>query len=213
MTKKNFPLLVVSAFALCLCGCTGPAGTQSAPSVAPMPGKALIVFVRPPADVTIIDFGRVPVFEAKNSDSVPEIDGKDSEAEIIGTLPVRTMVAYHVDPGRHLFMAVGQSANFIAADVLPNKTYYVLVLARPGKFRAVFSLKAVDKQEQESKEFQEIIASSSWIVKTPEAASYAASNISSIRSRQLEGYRTWIQKPESERPLLLPNDGVDARPR
>jgi hypothetical protein len=97
--------------------------------------------------------------------------------------------------------------------VLPNKTYYVSVLARPGKFRAVLSLKAVDKQEQESKDFREIIASSSWIVKTPEAVSYATSNMSSIRSRQLEGYRIWIQKPESERQRLLPDHGADARPQ
>jgi len=76
-----------------------------------MPGKALIVFVRPPSYITILDFGRVPVFKAQNSDSVPEKVGKDSEPEIVGIFPIRTMIAYHVDPGRHLFMVVGENAD------------------------------------------------------------------------------------------------------
>ena len=178
-----------------------------------MPGEALVVFVRPPAYITIIDYGRIPVFEAKKSDSVTETVGKESEPEIIGILPVRTMVAYHVDPGRHLFMVLGQFADFMTADVLPNRTYYVFALARPGKFRALYSLKAVDKQEQGSKDFKEIIASFKWVVKTPEALNYAASNMAAIRSRQDESYRVWIQKAESERPRLLPDDGVDPQSR
>src|SRR6266850_1603642 len=206
-------LLIASAFGLCLYGCAGPTErgeTQVRPSVAPMPGQALIVFVRPSSYITLVDSARAPVFKAKNSDSAPEAVGKDSEPEIIGILNARTMVAYHVDPGRHLFVVVGgESADFMTADVLPNRTYYVLVLARPGKFRAVFSFKAVDKQEQGSKDFKEIIASSRWVVKTSEGVSYATSNMSSIRSKQLEGYRIWIQKPESERPRLLPDYGAN----
>ena len=216
MTKTNSlsSLLIVSAFGLCLYGCAGPTERGAAsPPVVPMPGKALVVFVRPPAYITIIDYGRIPVFEAKKSDSVTETAGKDSEPEIIGILPVRTMVAYHVDPGRHLFMVLGQFADFMTADVLPNRTYYVFALARPGKFRALYSLKAVDKQEQGSKDFKEIIASFKWVVKTPEALNYAASNMAAIRSRQDESYRVWIQKAESERPRLLPDDGVDPQSR
>jgi hypothetical protein len=176
-----------------------------------MAEKALIVFVRPPSGVTIVDYARAPVFRAKNSDSAPETVGKDSEPEIIGILNAGTMVAYHVDPGRHLFVVVGgEDADFIIADVLPNRTYYVLVLARPGRFRVLFSLKAVGKQEQRSKDFKETIGSSRWVVKTPEALNYAAANMPSIRSRQYESYLLWTQKTESERSRLLPDDGVSS---
>jgi hypothetical protein len=159
--------------------------------------------------VTLVDYARAPVFRAKNSDSAPDVAGKDSEPEIIGILSAGTMVAYQADPGRHLFVVVGgEDADFISADVLPNRTYYVLVSARPGKFRVLFSLKAVGKQEQRSKDFKETIGSSRWVVKTPEALNYAASNMPSIRSRQYESYLHWTQRPESERPRLLPDYGT-----
>jgi len=102
----------------------------------------------------------------------------------------------------------GENADFMTADVLPNKTYYVLILARPGRFRVLFSFKAVDKQEQGSKDFKEIIASSTWVAKTAETLDYAASNMRSIRSRQSQNYRQWTQKAESQRPRLLPEDGT-----
>jgi len=174
-----------------------------------MPGKALIVFVRPPTYVTLVDYGQAPVFKTKNSDSALKTGGKDAEPEIIGILNAKTMIAYHVDPGRHLFTVVGgENADFMTADVLPNKTYYVLILARPGRFRVLFSFKAVDKQEQGSKDFKEIIASSTWVAKTAETLDYAASNMRSIRSRQSQNYRQWTQKAESQRPRLLPEDGT-----
>jgi len=174
-----------------------------------MPGKALIVFVRPPTYVTLVDHARAPVFEAKNSEPTPETAGRDSELEIIGILNAKTMTAYQIEPGRHLFMVVGgENADFMTADVLQNRTYYVLILARPGKFRVRFSFKTADKQEQGSKDFKEIIASSTLVAKATESLDYAASNMRSIRSRQYQNYRQWTQKPESERPRLLPDDGT-----
>jgi len=198
--------------ALGLYGCGGTPERSEAPlsaTIAPLAGKALIVFVRPPTGITLVDYAQAPVFNAKNRDSAPETVGKDSEPEIIGILNAKKMVAYHVDPGRHLFMVVGgENADFMTAEVLPNRTYYVLVLARPGKFRVLFSFKAVDKQEQGSKDFKEILASSAWVVKTTEALNYAASNMSAIRSRQNENYRLWTQRRESERERLLPDYGT-----
>src|SRR5258708_18999007 len=213
MVKTNplYSLLVMCALELFLYGCGGTPERNDTPlsaTVTPLAGKALIVFVRPLSYITIIDYPRAPVFEAKYAESAPETVGKDSEPEIVAILPVKTMVAYHVDPGRHLFMAVGESADFMTAEVLPNRTYYVLVLARPGKHAPLYSFKAVDKQEQGSKDFKEVIASSRWVVKTPEALSYAASNMPVIRSRQYESYRLWIQKAESKKPRLLPDYGT-----
>ncbi len=214
MTRTNFfrSFLILSVFGLCLHGCAGlteRGGAQLRPTVTPMPGKALIVFVRPPTYITLVDSARAPVFEARNSESAPETGGKDSKPEIIGILNAKTMTAYQIEPGRHLFMVVGgENADFMTADVLPDRTYYVLILARPGKFRVRFSFKTADKQEQGSKDFKEIIASSTLVAKTTEALDYAASNMRSIRSRQYQNYRQWTQKPESERPRLLPDDGA-----
>jgi len=214
MPEKNFlrSFLILSAFGLCLYGCVGPTergGAQPSPTVTPVPGKALIVFVRPRTYITLVDSARAPVFKANIGGLVPEAVGVDSDPEIIGIVNAKTMAAYQIEPGEHLFMVVGgENADFMTADVLPNKTYYVLILARPGRFRVLFSFKAVDKQEQGSKDFKEIIASSTWVAKTAETLDYAASNMRSIRSRQSQNYRQWTQKAESQRPRLLPEDGT-----
>src|SRR5437899_12074868 len=112
MTRTNFfrSFLILSVFGLCLHGCAGlteRGGAQLGPTVTPMPGKALIVFVRPPTYITLVDSARAPVFEATNSEPAPETAGKDSKPEIIGILNAKTMVAYQIEAGRHLFMLVG----------------------------------------------------------------------------------------------------------
>src|SRR5437667_2922056 len=94
MTRTNFfrSFLILSVFGLCLHGCAGlteRGGAQLGPTVTPMPGKALIVFFRPPTYITLVDSARAPVFEARNSESAPETGGKDSKPEIINRDPQR----------------------------------------------------------------------------------------------------------------------------
>ena len=207
MTKSNSPqsLLIFSVFSMCLYGYGGHIGFikdahSATVTVTPMEGKALIVFVRAPSsDVTSLDYRRSPVFEITNSKSEPEL---------VGILPVKTKIAYQIDPGKHLFMVVGEIAEFMTAEVLPNSTYYVLVLARLGNRAAIYSLKAIDKREQISKDFKELIDSSKWVENTPVSLNWASSNMASVRSAQSASYSRWAQRPESERPHLLPDDGT-----
>ena len=206
MTKTSALHQVVFAAVLSLCGYSGhikfiqDAHAASATQT-PIEGKALIVFVRTSSDATQLNYLSSPVFEIKNGSSEPEL---------VGILREKTKIAYPLDPGKHLFMAVDEIADFMTAEVLPNMTYYVLVLARPGNRRPIYSLKAVDKREQNSKEFRELIASSKWVEKTADSLNWAAkmSNKVAIASKQQRDYEPWISKPESERSRLLPNDGV-----
>lgn len=204
MTKTSalHHLLVVFAAVLSLCGYGGHIEFiqyAHAASATPMEGKALIVFVRTSSDVTQLNYRSSPVFEIKNINSDPEL---------VGILREKTKIAYQVDPGKHLFMAVDEIAEFMTADILPNMTYYVLVLARPGNRMPIYSLKAVDKREQNSKEFRELIASSKWVEKTSDSLNWAFKNRLAITFKQARDYEPWISKPESERSRLLPNDGV-----
>jgi hypothetical protein len=57
----------------------------------------------------------------------------------IGTVSGGTHVAYQATPGTHLFMVVGESADFMSAELLPGKTYYAGVHARMGVWKARFS--------------------------------------------------------------------------
>ncbi|HEY6721712.1 MAG TPA: hypothetical protein VI363_08755, partial [Burkholderiales bacterium] len=161
---------------------------------------ALIVFIRPPMDVTILDYGRAPVFKVNGGDS----EGNGADLEILGLLPVKTKLAYQADPGKYLFMSVGKNADFIAAEVLPDRTYYISILARSG----VYPLKPADRQEQGSDEFRERLASAKWTTKGPDALTYAASRMTEIRARHIAGYRIWAQKGAAENPRLLPEHGA-----
>ncbi len=212
MVKSASLCFLVCALELMLHGCGGtPERSEARPSAAvtPWPGKALVVFVRPPSGLTFVDYARAPVFRAQSAELVLDPVEKNSEPEIVGILPANTKIAYQIDPGKHLFMAVGEGADFMAANVLANRIYYAVVLAQPGKGgRPHYSFKAVDRQEQGSKDFKELLEAARWVVKTRESLSYAASNMAAIKIKQYDGHRFWIQTTESERPNLLPDYGT-----
>jgi hypothetical protein len=201
--------LVIPAIAAAFLGLTGSglfvrAAYSASPDVAPMQGKALIVFVRDlSSDASSVDYRRSPLFT---------LTGSDLKPEAIGILSARTKLAYHADPGKHLFMIVGENADFMAAEVLPNRTYHVLVSARVGNRAALFTFKAVDRQAGDAKDFDELLASSKWIENRQASVGWAASNMSTVMSKQHEYYKPWTQKPDSQRARLLPQQGTGGRP-
>ena len=131
MAKTDFfgPELRMLAIALFMLGVLGPnyfvqKAYSASPTVTPTQGKALIIFVRDfSSDASLVDYRHSPVFEIKSDNSEPNL---------VGNLSVKTKIRYEVDPGKHLFMVVGENTDFMTADVLPNRAYHVLVLARLG---------------------------------------------------------------------------------
>lgn len=85
----------------------------------PMPGKALIIFLRPSRD-----FG--------DSTTALLYDGD----RFIGNSTARTYVPYQTEPGKHLFMASDDSrelVDFMEAEFSAGKTYYAIVEYRVDK--------------------------------------------------------------------------------
>jgi len=70
---------------------------------------------------------------------------KNDNPELVALVANKTKVAYEVDPGRRLFMVVSESADYMSADLAPNRTYYALVTPRFGIVRERFSLAPVNK--------------------------------------------------------------------
>ena len=201
--RSVFLYILIIMGALLLYGCGGAprrSAAQPSTTVGPLPGKALVVFVRTlSSDATSVDYRRSPVFEIRSGASAPEL---------AGILPVRTMLAYQTDPGKHLFMVVGENADFMTAEVLPNATYYVLVTGRVATRTAFYALRPVTRREQNSNEFRELVASSRWVERTTEWDAWAIANRGFVTSRQSESYRVWARKAESEKQPLRPDDGV-----
>lgn len=159
----------------------------------PEEGRAMIVFMRPHT----LGFGiQSSVFEIK-----------DENPSLVGIVAAKTKVSYQLEPGGHLFMVVGESADFMSADLLPNKTYYALVTPRMGVWKARFSLYPVNEEELNSSKFGEWFEACKWVEKSPDSDKWAMDNMNSIKSKHQSYYTKWMDKDPKGRPKLLPQDG------
>jgi hypothetical protein len=161
--------------------------------VAPAPGKAAVVFLRPSGLGFAIQSS---VFEVKDNGSL-----------LVGIVAAKAKVAYQVEPGKRLFMVIGENADFMTADLVPNKTYYVLVSPRMGLWKARFGLEPVRGKELDSLEFRNSLVECKWVEKTGASENWARGNMASIESKRNDFYPDWVKQPESERPHLSQDDG------
>jgi len=199
MKFKSIATLVgVSVIALAMTGCAGkvknmqPASAKSIKTV-PDKGKSMIVFLRP----STIGFGvQSSVFEMKGT-----------KPYLAGIVAAKKKIAHQLAPGKHLFMVVSESGDFMSVDLKPNKTYYAIVTPRMGAWKARFSLKPIHSSELKSPQFQKWLNSCDWVKKSPDSTSWVNSNRASIKSKYTENYGKWMSKDASKRPKLLPQDG------
>ena len=104
-------------------------------------------------------------------------------------------------------MVIGESADFMSAELEANKTYYALVTLRMGVWKARFSLKPIHSDALNSPQFNKWLAGCEWVEKTPDSENWANSNSSNIQSKYNKYYSKWMSKDLPERPKLLPQDG------
>ncbi len=183
---------------LVMTGCAGKVKNMqptSAGSIKTVPdkGKSMIVFLRP----STFGFGvQSSVFEMRGTNP-----------HLVGIVAAKKKVAYQLKPGKHTFMVVGESGDFMSANLKPNKTYYALVTPRMGAWKARFSLKPIHSGELNSPQFKKWLSSCEWVKKSPASVGWAKSNSASIKSKYAKYYGKWMSKDASERPKLLPQDG------
>jgi len=197
-TRSTARILLIVALASLASGCASvrymkemPAGT---PVAAPGKGKAQVVFMRSTFLGKAIG---ASVFEIKNDNP-----------ELVGLVANDTKQAYEVNPGRHLFMVVSESADYLSADLAPNRTYYVFVTPRMGAFRARFSLAAVTRGGDLAQRARDCLKDCRLVQKTSESEAWARDNMSDIRNKHRENYPRWDKKPANEKPHLAREDGV-----
>ncbi len=188
----------VAGMVVLLAGCAGSSVRMEEVSAeryapAPQPGKAMVVFMRPSGIGFMV---QSTVYEVK-----------ESEVQMIGIVSAKTKVAYQVDPGKRLFMAVGESAEFMSAELQAGRTYYANVSPRMGMWKARFSLDPIRREQLESDGFKSDFNDTRWVVKTAATEEWFAANRASIQSKRSEYYPDWTQKPETERPALRADDG------
>lgn len=194
MNMKSF--LKISFIVLVYLGLQGCASVSShlsavppsQKSVSPEKGKALVIFMRPSNYGGAI---QATVFD---------------DTKYIATVSAGTHVAYQAEPGKHTFMVVSEAADFMGADLKAGKTYYSLVQARMGFWRARFSLAAVNLNVTAT-QIAEWLDETKRMEPNAEGLQWAAANHSDIQTKKTEYMKKWLSKPASERPMLLRNSG------
>ncbi len=189
------PLLGLLAL-LVLAGCAGSSAyMRDVPAeqanYAPAAGRALIVFMRPSG----LGFAvQSTVYEVT-----------DGAPVMVGVVSAKTKLAYDVPPGQRHFMVVGESADFMRAELAPGKTYYALVTPRMGVWKARFSLRPVAKTELAGAQFRDWYDDCRWVENTPGSQQWFADNRDSIIEKQNDNWSKWQSKPD--KPILYATDG------
>lgn len=119
--------------------------------------------------------------------------------EFIGIVSNDTKISYMTTPGEHMFMVVGESADFLKANVLAEKTYYTVVSPRMGFWKARFSMHPVRndgsaKFQYDSKDFKEMLNDSKFVKSGVKAQQWAVSNANSISSKMNKYLPEWQSK-------------------
>lgn len=195
---KKLSSLMLVFIAVLLTGCAGSIKNMrevaaDAPVLKPQQGEAMVVFMRPSG----IGFAiQSSVFDIVND-----------TPSLVGIVAAKTKVAYKTKPGTHLFMSVGENADFMTAELLPNKTYYAYVSPRMGMWKARFVLEPKTLKDLDEAGFKSDLEECKWVEVSTESQQWLSENMPSVQSKRAEYYADWQKKPEEEKLKLGPADG------
>lgn len=188
--KRLFYLIALLLTFTLLSGCVSPNMGHSKPAQAvtgPAPGKALVIFMRP----SKLGFKvHATVFDGD---------------KMIGMVPYNTKLPYTAKPGKHMFMVVSEAADFMKAELVAGKTYYVQVVPRMGAWRARFSLAPIHRADLETAKVKQWIKNAKFIDNLPSAYAWGKNNRPSILTKKNTYFSKWQKK--ANKPFLRPEDG------
>ncbi|MBN1140762.1 MAG: hypothetical protein JXB25_03035 [Deltaproteobacteria bacterium] len=182
----------------CFTGCASKMMAEVADAeaaYAPAAGQALVVFLRPTH------------FGGAIQSSLHDITGDGYR--FVGIVAAKTKIAYPCEPGERLFMVVGESADFMKAELLPDKVYYVVINPRMGAWKARFSLIAARKHEDNPEKFIKRVQECQWVENTEASHQWAHRNAPSIHKKKNAYLPKWQARTNHEMDVLLPEDGFD----
>ena len=169
-----------------------PAAQQQAPQLEA--GKAMLVIMRPSYVGGAI------------AASVYDISGE--QTQLIGVLGPKDKIAYQVEPGQHRFMVVAENADFMEATLDAGKTYYAVLRARPGVWKARFSLLPIhatstDQYNLQDPEFQKWNTATEWVERTGRTDAWFADNHASIEEKRSDYLVKWERMAPNDKAELV----------
>ena len=181
--------LAVTAVLLNACASTQMTEVTAEQRIAePAPGKSLIYLIRP------------SMFGGAIQSTVYDGD------EYIGTVSADTHIAYQAEPGAHMFMVIGESADFMQAELLAGRTYSAVVAPRMGIWKARFSFRP-NNGEFTDAQIREWLESTREVTVNDEGLRWARDNAASIQQKKAEYLPVWQAKPDAEKQVLRADSG------
>lgn len=191
MKRISTVMFAVAAALLLLSGCASDkmmAIPAPAAATAPPEGKATVVFLRTSFLGSAI---QSTVFDVTSS-----------PADLVGIISVNKKLAYVTDPGPRRFMVVSEAADFMDADLLAGRTYFVRITPRMGMWKARFSLAPIPAS---TADLESDLAGCTWIDNTAASRDWARSNMADILAKKADYLPEWTVK--ANKPLLKSGDG------
>lgn len=184
-------LFVLAWFYALLVGCASNHVTPvTADQITKRPesGKALVNFMRPS------NFGGAIQSTVYDGD------------KYIGTVSANTKICYQAEPGKHLFMVIGESADFMEAELVANKTYYVTVAPRMGVWKARFSLNPASGVVTDA-EIAKWDAATKEVTPNDTGLAWAKSKHTEVMGMKQEYLPKWNNKKEEDKQILKAESG------
>lgn len=193
-----YAVALTSVFLLAGCA-TGPMQEMPGAMIkAPAQNDAQVVFVRSSMMGSAI------------SSSVYDVT---AGTQFVGILPNGDKLAYTTTPGKHLFMVIGESADFLEANLTAGKTYYSVVKPRFGAFKSRFSMWPIrnDANADYSSKSSDFAGwqKTTLLSNTPASLAWFQKNQADIESKRAEYFPEWQKNSPEERAqhTLNPEDG------
>jgi hypothetical protein len=201
--RKTIAFLAALSVLVTLGGCVATSPYMTKTSITPQPSadKALVIFMRPSR------YG--------GGIQASVYDTRGASNEFIGIVSAKTKIAYQAGPGTHLFMVVGENADFMNANLEAGKTYYVLVSPRMGMWKARFSLLPIHddvnaKYSLKSPDFAQWEQATDFVQTSPAATAWYNAHAADITAKQADYLQKWnAASAEQKAELTLhANDGT-----
>lgn len=196
LTMKK--LFILFLLVLALSGCASKLMSPAINSTQPVTGDdASIIFFRTSS------FGgavQAPVAEYVNG-----------SVKFVGILSTDTKIRYILPAGEHDFVVGGESSNFLRADVVPGKYYYVRVEPRMGFFKTRFKLVPMTADALKDAKLQNSIANSKMVSVNASGEEWFAEHKADMLAK-FNSARTDFDKlsPEKQKEYILDEaDGID----
>jgi len=200
--KLLLPILAVATLPACTITPPKPHAVEIEPAAQvtkPAPGKALVYFLRTSGYGYIIPS---PIYDNDNYiGSIAMQVGKNAYVP-----QKKTHIAYQAEPGKHMFTVFSENVDFLPADLVAGKTYYVQVRPVIGTWKIRFYLTPQQGQLPQH-ELDDVLAQRGQLKVTDDGVAWAREHLEDYRKTREEWWVKYQARPASERLELRPQDG------